>query len=57
MYLLICNRTWFQKLTVAQLVTKHVTPYAVVTARLLGGARDVHVASTHCVHAYVCRHV
>ena len=57
MYLLICNRTLLQKLTVAQLVKMHIAPCAVVTARLLGGAVNVHVASTHCLHVYECRHV
>jgi len=57
MYLLLCDRTLLQKLTVAHLVKKHIMPYAVVTARLLCEAGNVHVASRHCLHVYICGHV
>ena len=57
MYLLLCNKTVLQKLRVAHFVKKHITPYAVVTALLLGRAGNLHVASRHCVHVYICRHV
>jgi len=51
MHLLICNRTLLQKLTVAQLVKQHFTPYAVVTSRLLSGAGTV----CTCTHVDTCR--